>query len=94
MAFPELLGTPFDDELHRAVREQEGVAFEARSPISEDWVEVRAYPSDGGLSVYSRDVTERKRAEEERERAASQQALVAELGLRAPWWPARWTWRW
>jgi signal transduction histidine kinase len=47
-------------------------------------VEVHAYPSkDAGVSFYSRDITERKRAEEQLERRIQQQAAVAELGVRA-----------
>jgi hypothetical protein len=38
--------------------------FESLSPVSGAWVAGRAYPSREGLSVYFRDVTERKRAEE------------------------------
>jgi signal transduction histidine kinase/ActR/RegA family two-component response regulator len=41
------------------------------------------YPSKDGLSVYAHDITDRKSAEEERERRARQHALVADLGLRA-----------
>ena len=64
-AFPELVGTPFDKELHVAFREQKAVRFEAYSPRTDSWLEVQAYPSKDGLSIYSRDVTERKRANEE-----------------------------
>ncbi|HEY2656084.1 MAG TPA: PAS domain S-box protein, partial [Solirubrobacteraceae bacterium] len=62
--FPELLGTAFDHELHRAVREQRVVEFETYSVPTDTWVEVRAYPSRDGLSVYSRDVTTRRRGRE------------------------------
>jgi PAS domain S-box-containing protein len=82
--FPEMVGTTIDHELHRAVREQKTLRFEAYSPPTGVWLELHAYPSeDGGVSVYGHDITERKRAEEERESRARQQALVAELGLRA-----------
>jgi PAS domain S-box-containing protein len=63
-AFPELVGTTFDEELHNALGERKAVQFEAYSPRTDSWLEVHAYPSKNGLSVYSRDVTERKRAEE------------------------------
>jgi PAS domain S-box-containing protein len=83
-AFPHLVGTTTEHELRRAVREQRPVTFETYSPGTHDWLEVHAYPSkDGGLSVYGRDITERKAAEEQLERRAGQQAAVAELGLRA-----------
>jgi PAS domain S-box-containing protein len=80
---PELVGTTIDRELHRAMREQRPVEFEAYSEASASWLEVRAYPSEEGLSVYSLDISRRKRAEEELSRRAEQQALVAQLGRRA-----------
>ena len=45
---------------------EEGVTteFETFSPVLGTWIAGRAYPSREGLSVYFRDVTERKRAEE------------------------------
>ena len=63
--FPELVGTTSGQELHRAVREQETVVYETYSPVTESWVQVHAYPTtDGGLSVYGHDITERKEAEQ------------------------------
>ena len=63
--FPELIGTATDQELHRAVREQETVIYEIFSPVTESWVQVHAYPTpDGGLSFYGHDITERKQAEQ------------------------------
>src|SRR4051794_31658732 len=81
--FPELVGTMFDQEAHRALREQAVVEFETGSPVTGRWMDVRLYPSEAGLSIYLHDITERKRAEEELRRGAEQQALVAELGRRA-----------
>jgi PAS domain S-box-containing protein len=63
--FPQFVGTSFDYEFHRALREQTVVRFEAYSPPTGRWVEVRVYPSERGLSVYSHDITARKRAEQE-----------------------------
>ena len=63
--FPELVGTTTDQELHRAVREQETVVYETYSTVTESWVQVHAYPTtDGGLSVYGHDITERKEVEQ------------------------------
>jgi PAS domain S-box-containing protein len=63
--FPEFVGTPTDQELHRAVREQKTVVYETYSPVTESWVQVHAHPTaDGGLSVYSHDITDRKEAEQ------------------------------
>ncbi|WIV66521.1 PAS domain S-box protein [Natrialbaceae archaeon AArc-T1-2] len=71
----ELLGTAvwevfdrsFEDHYERAMRTQESVVFEAYSDAAGAWLEVTAYPSESGLSVYFRDVSDRK----ERERRLS-----------------------
>jgi PAS domain S-box-containing protein len=81
--FPELVGTTFDHEAHRALREQVVVEFETRSPVTGRWMDVRLYPSEAGLSIYVHDIADRKRGEEELRRRGEQQALVAELGRRA-----------
>ncbi len=51
------------DELRRTARERAAASFDARGP-ADRWFEVRAFPHQDGLSVYLRDVTERRRAEE------------------------------
>ena len=61
--FPEQVGSVFYRKYHEALREQKSVAFEAYLPLTEEWYDVRAYPSASGLSVYSWDVTERRRTE-------------------------------
>ncbi|HEV2744707.1 MAG TPA: GAF domain-containing sensor histidine kinase, partial [Rubrobacter sp.] len=64
-------------------RERRTTVFEYPYPGGGPIFEVHVYPSGRGLSVYFRDVTERKRAEEEVRTRARQQAVVAELGLGA-----------
>jgi len=59
---PQAVGGIFDEQYHKALREQAPVSFEALSPLFNTWVEVRAYPSDAGLTVYFHDITERKKA--------------------------------
>jgi PAS domain S-box-containing protein len=61
--FPVGRGTLFQQEYERALREQRSVSFESVSPISNGWLEVRAYPTQQGLAVYFRDVSDRKLAE-------------------------------
>jgi len=63
-AYPDAVGSVFDDEYHRAVSQHAAVEFEAFYPPFDAWLEVRAYPSAEGLSVYFHDITERKRARE------------------------------
>jgi PAS domain S-box-containing protein len=61
---PASVGTIFEEQYKKAVREQVPVSFEAASPLAGAWIEVRAHPSEGGLAVYFHDITERKRAAE------------------------------
>ena len=78
---PELVDSKAYEEFHRAAKEQVTVNFELFYPPINSWLDVRAYPSTDGLSVFFQDVTERKRVEEslaERERAA---LLSADVGL-------------
>jgi PAS domain S-box-containing protein len=62
-AFPEVEGTTFLDAFERAMREQEPVTAEDYFDPLDMWIEVRAFPARDGLSVYFRDVTERKERE-------------------------------
>ncbi len=64
--FPEIRGTIYEANYRRVMAEQEPLEFEAADPTGQGWVEVHAYPSAGGVSVFFRDITERKRNEEER----------------------------
>ena len=66
--FPEAVGLPAYREYHRAMTSGNSVHFEEFNPWLDIWVEINAYPSEGGLAIYFRDITERKRREEERDR--------------------------
>ncbi len=62
--FPDTRGTDIERNYRRAVAEQVAVEFEFFSPPDDRWYELHAYPSPDGLSVYFRDVSQRRRAEE------------------------------
>src|SRR6202162_2057017 len=64
--FPQLNGSPFEVNYRRVMTEQMPVEFEASDAAGKVWFEMHAYPSNGGVSVFFRNVTERKRSEEER----------------------------
>lgn len=64
--FPELLGTVFEENYRGVMKNHVANEFEASDVPGKKWFEVHAYPSDGGMSVFIRDITERKRTEEER----------------------------
>jgi PAS domain S-box-containing protein len=60
--FPDAVGTYSYHQCMRAIKEGKPVNFEAVSPIINRWVDASVYPSPTGLSVYFRDVTERRQA--------------------------------
>jgi PAS domain S-box-containing protein len=62
--FPAAVGATFQHEYERAMREQVTVYFEEHYAPLGVWFEVRAFPSPDGLSIYFRDVTERRVAED------------------------------
>ncbi len=94
--FKEAVGGPFERELRWAMRENRTVSFEEYYPPLEKWLEVRAYPSEEGLAVYFRDVTERRTSwkalqmSEERFRALAKATNDAiwewDLATGAVWW--------
>ncbi|MDI5922794.1 EAL domain-containing protein [Halomonas sp. LR5S13] len=59
-AFPEAVDTSFESEYFQAVETGRATHFEACNPLLDLWVEVNAYPSDEGLAVYFRDISQRK----------------------------------
>ena len=74
---PQMVGTTFHREYRRATTKHVAVHYEAHFAPYDVWLEVHAYPSHDGLSVYFRDITDRRRAEDERARLlAREQALV------------------
>lgn len=64
--FPQAVDTIFYQEYTRAMETKVPVEFETYYPPLDIWVEVHAYPSEEQLSVYFRDITEKKRGEMER----------------------------
>jgi len=66
-AFEPAVGTAFQEEYERAMATQQQVSFEEYYPPLSVWLEVTAYPSETGLSVYFRDVSDRVEREQELE---------------------------
>jgi PAS domain S-box-containing protein len=63
--FPDLVGSPFDEAYHRAIAENKSLRFTACLQPLNMWYDASVYPSVEGLTVFLRDVTEEKRAQEE-----------------------------
>jgi PAS domain S-box-containing protein len=61
--FAPAVGTAFELEYRRAIRENSAVTFEEFYPPLNRWFEVNAYPSEEGLAVYFRDINRRKQSE-------------------------------
>ncbi len=63
--FPELLGTDIETQYRHGVAAQAALSFETHFADRNAWWEENIYPGkDCGLSVYFRDISERKRMEE------------------------------
>lgn len=76
--FPEAVGTLFERQYRRAAEERVVVVFEEYFPPLDSWFEVRAYPSEGGLSLFFQNVNERKALEAERAQIAEREHRIAE----------------
>jgi PAS domain S-box-containing protein len=70
--FPQATGSALQEQCERALREQRSVSFETLSPLTGRWVDVRAYPTPQGLAVNFRDISQRKRTEQELQHALVQ----------------------
>jgi len=62
--FPEAVGSTFQQQFETAIEERTTVEFTEYYPPLNRWLEVKAFPFEGGLSVYFDDVTERMEAQE------------------------------
>ncbi len=81
--FPQGVNTQAYQAMHRALDEQQCVQFETFSSFLNAWVEAEVNPTRRGLSVYFRDITRRKQAEEQLARMAtmiafSNDAIISE----------------
>jgi PAS domain S-box-containing protein len=81
--YPQAINSYFHMKYRQVMEERKAAHFEGASKIVDKWFEVHTYPCEDGICVYLRDITERKRAEQERERlldresAARKEAEVA-----------------
>ncbi|PSB05945.1 hypothetical protein C7B69_24725, partial [filamentous cyanobacterium Phorm 46] len=70
--FPDTANTIFFDEFHKAVSRNVVVKFEGYYPQQNIWLEIEAYPSEEGLSVFFQDITDRKNTEQALQKIHSQ----------------------
>jgi PAS domain S-box-containing protein len=62
--FPTAIGNEFGENFHRAIDIQQNLHFEMFSPSLELWIECFMYPSEDGLSLFFRDISGKRQAEE------------------------------
>jgi signal transduction histidine kinase len=63
--FSVAVHTNFHAELRRVMKNKTAVHFEEFYAPSQTWLEANAYPTRFGLAVFARDITQRKRFEEQ-----------------------------
>ena len=68
-SIPDAVETDFYDRYHEAMETQEPVSFDAYYEPLDTWFDVRVSPSESGLSVHLRDITEQRELERQREQA-------------------------
>ncbi|ELZ81703.1 light and oxygen sensing histidine kinase [Haloferax larsenii JCM 13917] len=68
--FPSIVGTELERKYRTAMETGEPVSFEQYlEPPFDYWVEIRAFPDDDGLTVFSREITEEREQTHELERS-------------------------
>jgi PAS domain S-box-containing protein len=89
--YPGLLGSDFERVYRHAAAERVAGSVTAFYPDHDRWYEVHAYPAPGGgISVYFRNVTERKRDEEALRESEERLRLGLEAGGTGLWdWDMR-----
>ena len=70
--FPDTVNTIFFKQFYRSVSDNVNVKFEGYYPQQNIWLEIEAYPSEEGLSVFFQDITDRKNTEQALQKIHSQ----------------------
>jgi PAS domain S-box-containing protein len=85
--FPEQAGTDTESSYRRTMTQKESLRFEYLDPKTSRWFEIASYPTNGGISIFFRDITGSKlasealRLSEERFRVALKQSPIAVFNL-------------
>ncbi|MCW3061523.1 MAG: hybrid sensor histidine kinase/response regulator [Capsulimonas sp.] len=77
--FPQAVDSEAYLQHLRVMSERRPAHFETFSPVIERWIDVHLYPSRTGLSAYFRDISARKRAEDELTARAARETLLNQV---------------
>ena len=77
--FPETEKTSFAEKYKYAMENQETVSLEDYYPPRDAWYHSSAYPSETGLSIYFKDITPKKQAEQQYKLVATRQERIRDL---------------
>lgn len=83
--FPEAIGTPIHKAYLRAMQEQVAFDLEHYYPHLGRWFQHRFYPSPDGLSVFSKDIDDQKKAEEKIQEHSSLVRIAADKAKLGGW---------
>lgn len=75
-AFPESVDSVFHEEYQRAMETQEPTTFEAEFEPLDAYFEVRAFPSETGLSVYFKEISQRRERQQQLQRHRDELAAL------------------
>lgn len=84
-AFPEALGSKFEQESRQALKTGKPREFDVRSPLLQGLFGVRVLPSEDGLAVYFHDRTLESAMEAEIERQQQLAAMASRLARMGAW---------
>lgn len=76
--FPESAETSIRKIYQRVARTKKKESFEYFYPVDEKWYEINAYPSQGGICAYFRNIDERKQVAEKLEKAYQEKINILE----------------
>lgn len=83
--FEDTKDLKFFNQYHKAVDEQVTVNFEEYYPRAKKWFEVSAYPNQNGLSVFFKDVTEKKAIQQEIKETNEKLKVAQEIAKLGYW---------
>lgn len=83
--FPEAIGTGFYHQYHKAMAEGVVTEVEEFYPPHDRWYEVHVLPSNAGLTVYFKDINERKKAQEALAQSEENLSLMANAMPQIVW---------